>query len=772
MSVELNSIQAMALEFVLLAISLLLTRKCFSLIKKGMKYFFIFMISLDLFLLVNIPIRLFEVKIHIINSDIIFWLYSIAIVLMTSTMFFCFLVLLKYMNSRIVNSGTRVFLLSIPVFLTIPLCIINKSTGWLFWIESDTYYRGNLFFLQGMIAYAYLFINLLWLIKCSLDKKKRKAACIGLFSILPGILFIILQVLFGGSFLLAGITISAAIMYIDICLDKQKTSEVIEMKEMFVQITETLASAIDAKDEYTHGHSIRVAQYSRQIAEIAGLSEEECEKVYFSALLHDVGKIGIPDWILNKKEKLNDEEFSFIMQHPILGREILAHIRKLPYLTMGTKYHHERYDGLGYPDRLKATDIPVYARIIAVADAYDAMTSSRSYRDPLPQDVVREEIVKGSGRQFDPEFASIMVQIIDEDKFYKKKQNKNFNELYCVGSYNNSYPGIPITPFELTIKMKSEKLAKGPDNLPVFILFDAVDSRVHIEDQEKKFYSYSEYFSIRVDGEYKSETSRKVEVKVNQLKERVDNTDEQLNIVLKAVKRKDHILLSINDGYTEIKATIVVSDGSRFAFVGITGQQCYIRDITEERSSEIFPEASIQRIADEIKYFNKPDGDIPNIQVESWRTTTSESIPVNKSLKLSFHMHSLPFARLIWHCPFVILFESDDGKIYGKNYRELAFIRFDGESWQEDPYSTNSHTITKTEQFENWNNWKIGNKKGRKLTLSVDREDNKIFFHTECGGLILDNTTTISNEKECKNLYLALTGDQVIIEAVKILEKN
>lgn len=770
MNVELSSIQAMALEYILLAIGLLLGRKCYSLIKKGMNYFFMSITSLNLFLIVNIPIRLYEEKIYIFDAELISFFYSLSIILMTFVMYLWFLFLLKHINSRIANSTFKVILLTIPAFLTIPLCIVNKFTGWMYSIEGDTYYRGNLFFLQGLIAYVYLFISILWLIKTCFNKNKRKLAKIGLFSMIPGIICIVLQIFFGGSFLLAGMTISAAIMYVDICMEKQKTSEVVEMKEMFVQITETLASAIDAKDEYTHGHSIRVAQYSRQIAEIAGLKEEDCEKVYFSALLHDVGKIGIPDWILNKQEKLTDEEFKLIKQHPILGREILAHIRKLPYLTMGAKYHHERYDGQGYPEGLKATDIPTYARIIAVADAYDAMTSERSYRKPLPQNVVREEILKCSGTQFDPEFASIMLQIIDKDKFYKKKQNKNSNDLYCVGSYVNSYPGISINPFELTVRMKAEKLEKGMENLPVFIIFDAVDSRVHIEKQEKKFYDFTEYFSICVNGKYRADNSRKVKVEIKQLKERTDDINEVLHIVVTAVKRKDHILLQINDGYTEIKATIVVSDGSRFAFLGITGQKCYISDITDERSTDLYPEESISRIADEINYFEKPNGDIPNLQVESWRTSSTEGIPVKDNLDLSFYMRCLPYARLIWHCPFVIMYESDDGKINGKNYREFAFIRLDGESWQDDPFSSNSLTIKRTEDFKNWSHWKMGNKKGRDIVLSVKREENKILFHTECGGLILDNTTYISNGY--KNLYLALTGDQVTLESIKISGSN
>ena len=183
---------------------------------------------------------------------------------------------------------------------------------------------------------------------------------------------------------------------------------------MFEQTAESLASAIDAKDRYTHGHSTRVASISRQIAERAGLSEEECRKIYFSALLHDVGKIGVPDVIINKEGKLTDEEFEHIKQHPILGYQILSSIKQSPELSVGAHYHHERYDGKGYPDGLKGEEIPETARIIAVADAYDAMTSTRSYRKELSGEKTKEELRKGMGTQFDPKYAQIMLDIMEE----------------------------------------------------------------------------------------------------------------------------------------------------------------------------------------------------------------------------------------------------------------------------------------------------------------------------------------------------------------------
>ena len=183
---------------------------------------------------------------------------------------------------------------------------------------------------------------------------------------------------------------------------------------LFEETTEALANAIDAKDKYTHGHSTRVAALSRIIAEEAGLTEEECAQVYFAALLHDVGKIGVPDDIINKPSGLTDEEFEQIKQHPVLGNQILSSIKQSPYLSVGAHYHHERYDGKGYPEGLAGTDIPRIARIIAVADSYDAMTSTRSYRGALGRQRVRDEIANGLGKQFDYEYAAIMLRLIDD----------------------------------------------------------------------------------------------------------------------------------------------------------------------------------------------------------------------------------------------------------------------------------------------------------------------------------------------------------------------
>lgn len=183
-----------------------------------------------------------------------------------------------------------------------------------------------------------------------------------------------------------------------------------------------LVKTIEAKDPYTNGHSIRVAEYSRLIASKVYTDPMALHKIYNIALLHDIGKIGIPDTIINKSGKLTDEEYHMIKEHTLMGEKILSEITSVPELINGAKYHHERYDGKGYPCGLKGSQIPEIAAIIAVADAYDAMTSNRSYRSILPQETVKKEIEKGIGTQFHPKWGKIMLELIKQDNKYKLHQ--------------------------------------------------------------------------------------------------------------------------------------------------------------------------------------------------------------------------------------------------------------------------------------------------------------------------------------------------------------
>jgi hypothetical protein len=183
---------------------------------------------------------------------------------------------------------------------------------------------------------------------------------------------------------------------------------------IILQSMNTFISFIDAKDPYTRGHSRRVAMYAAEIAKRMGLSEDEVQNIYYCGLLHDAGKISVPDAVLNKPGKLTDEERKTIQSHTIAGGKMLKQLSSIKGIRETALYHHERYDGTGYPEGLKGDKIPLYARIVGVADSYDAMSSNRVYRRHLSKDEIIEEIQQGSGTQFDPDILKYMVDMIND----------------------------------------------------------------------------------------------------------------------------------------------------------------------------------------------------------------------------------------------------------------------------------------------------------------------------------------------------------------------
>lgn len=188
-----------------------------------------------------------------------------------------------------------------------------------------------------------------------------------------------------------------------------------ELEKAYLDTIEILRYTVEAKDPYTKGHSDRVSAYSVLIGKKMGLSEEELHTLKIGGLFHDIGKIGIPDSILLKESKLDDEEYSQVKNHPSIGVHILGDAETFKDIIPIVYHHHERYDGRGYPGKLKGEEIPLLARIACVADAFDAMTSKRTYRNKLPIEVVTEEIEKNSGTQFDSKIAKVFLDIIKND---------------------------------------------------------------------------------------------------------------------------------------------------------------------------------------------------------------------------------------------------------------------------------------------------------------------------------------------------------------------
>jgi len=198
--------------------------------------------------------------------------------------------------------------------------------------------------------------------------------------------------------------------------------EVEKNKALFINTTLSLASAIEAKDRYTRGHTERVTKYALGIAEelnrkgAVHLPKKFLDDLYISGLLHDIGKIGVPEQILSKETRLTDEEFAQIRLHPLRGADILKNLPEFDECLKGVKYHHERYDGKGYPEGLKGEEIPLIAAIVAVADTYDAMTSDRTYRKALPKAVAMAEIDKNVGVQFNPVVAKAFLDMYKEGR--------------------------------------------------------------------------------------------------------------------------------------------------------------------------------------------------------------------------------------------------------------------------------------------------------------------------------------------------------------------
>ena len=296
------------------------------------------------------------------------------------------------------------------------LLVLSRFFGFYYaFDEMNRYYRLDSYWLMVLLLEIPLVIAAFSIFSNWRLLKKNERNSFLLFIIVPIASTVIQLFVYGVS--ISAIANDIAIFTIFISYEMGYADYIVSKeRKLLDQMTKAFSHAIDAKDTYTGGHSERVAEYSRMIAERMGLGSSKVEQIYQMALLHDIGKIGVNDAILRKPSRLSDEEYNTIKIHTTKGSEILKYITERPELTIGARWHHERYDGTGYPDGLRGEAIPLEARIICVADSYDAMTSDRSYRRLLDQNTVRSEIEKNIGLQFDPAAAKCMLDIMSEDK--------------------------------------------------------------------------------------------------------------------------------------------------------------------------------------------------------------------------------------------------------------------------------------------------------------------------------------------------------------------
>lgn len=356
--------------------------------------------------------------------------------------------LISYIRQKIdispnwLRVGTALSAIQVLIALAAPIIRIA-------YIDADNYYqRGKLFPLTQVCPYIVYVLSFYLMIRYRRAFKKRERIYLGIFIVIPLFAELIQVMTYKYSTLNVACSLGLIMVFTFIqserklddeykvrgqIIDENKRLEELQQyqENLSSQLIDVLCSTVEAKDQYTRGHSQRVAQYAREIMYRMGGDEKVLQEVYYIGLLHDVGKISIDDSIINKKGRLTEEEYEQIKLHTVAGYQILKHVDVIPDLAIGARWHHERYDGTGYPNGLAGDNIPLIARVISVADAYDAMTSNRSYHKIMPQSVVREEISRGMGRQFDPAIARIMLEMIDEDIQYDMKQS-NQNKVVSI----------------------------------------------------------------------------------------------------------------------------------------------------------------------------------------------------------------------------------------------------------------------------------------------------------------------------------------------------
>ncbi|MCR5799219.1 MAG: HD domain-containing protein [Lachnospiraceae bacterium] len=705
-----------------------------------------------------------------------------------------------YLSDWLLNEGKlkqvpkRLVIVQYMAIVGMVLSIISAFTDLYYYFdEMNKYHRGNGFLIAYIIPIIGPLIQLT--VICQNRKRFRKLIFISmeLYIFVPLVCGILQIFTYGISIVNMAMVMVSVFLYIFTYMDINETAEhthEIELKNMkiesermqrlFDETATAFVSAVEKKDELLQGSAQKVADYAKRIAEMSGMDKEKCEDVYYAALLHDVGLIGIPDKVIENDKDPSAEDSEIMRRRPLIGKDILSSITEYPYLSEGAHYSHERYDGSGYPEGLKGEQIPEIARIIGVADAYVTMRTKKRYREARPDFVAREAFVKGSGVEFDPKYADIMVKIIDKDNesAMQEESQKVENEISCRDYRDSITAGIPIENEETRVTFTcapKEGIKDSEFWSPSLIMFDSYDRRVHDNERAIRDYQYLEYGEFWFDGHSIQTAARKIEEKVT-VQETAEGADAAVagtaendapaSYEIVMGRYDDHLRLVMNSPAYRKEVIVALPTGSKAAYIAITGENCEIKDITTEQTGEKYTEESIHRIAEVISFIDHMESDIKNIQIDRTRSASTEGIECRDRLKIMFHTMSLPGANLVWHCPYVVLFTSDDGRVDGPNYKEHALIKLYGENECNTDDATNNIVMKRTDEFPGWDAWKEKNREGMECELTLRRKNAKIILKTTVLGIDIENTTTLKNASE--KVYVALTGDQVALTDIRV----
>ena len=733
-------------------------------------------------------------------------------------------------------------LLGLPLVAMTVMLLINPWTKFVFFITEDNIFDSGSFGWVTSFTAAFYLVELF--VVGLMRWKKHKWESIDVFLILVFVVGGMLIIRKSWKNNLQEVTLSLAVlgyfMYfqskrhgdalaqaqLEMAQTRQKTTA-----HMLNESIETLSGTIDAKDRYTRGHSARVAAYSKRIAELAGMEPELCERVYHAGLLHDIGKIGIPGDIINKPGRLTDEEYNIIKSHPKRGSEILAGMGDMPYLAEGALYHHERFDGRGYPTGLSGYDIPTLGRIIAVADAYDAMTSDRSYRHYMPQAVVREQIYVGSGSQFDPQYAEIMLRMIDEDTDYRMheiaedSQDRRLDGEFDIQAFRTAHtPGIRVTEHPVTVTLKVHSSADAmtsaaagtagtvqptaPDTgtvqpaagtvqptapgtgtaQPTVILFDSEDGMVafNAEGQCTGRNHYREFAGIRCDGHTWTDQAKRLESGITAQSESaatagigsadtasaataVTTTSSADTMTVTASKLDNNVNLTIcYDGRT-INAAVALPDSYSWLYLALTGERVVLSQIEVDYAEQEIKEEEFTRIDRAASPLeDKRTGDMPNIDCSSLYSAYTSGVNVgSRRICLRYEVGTYPEANRIWHSAIVVLYTSADGRVNGEGYRKLYTLRSNGEGRVSDSETRADTQKRLSDSFGGWEQWLKGNKLGAKCTMTAVRQGSRLFLTNLNQGVDLKSEIMLPFGDDVP-VYVALTGELCTISDIHL----
>ena len=663
------------------------------------------------------------------------------------------------------------------------MVIVSQFTGLYYTIDStNTYQRAPGFIISYIIPVLIPILQLTFVLQTYKKIHKGLRVSLALFPAIP-LLSSILQMMFYGVLLTdISLAVMSVLMYIfalrdvNATVDDAKKKEIAimqhekeEMSSLFKEMVSTFVSSVDEKDVNRRGHAVRVADYSRKLAETVGKSKEECEDAYFSALLHDVGKISLPDKIIKNSEKLTKDEQVIYEQHVIKGMEILAGVTGFPHMKEAAGYHHEWYDGTGYPGEYSGEEIPELARLVAVADGYDEMASIRDDREPLPQQVIREEIIKESGTHYDPAYVKAMIDLIDNDKNYQLREHHSDEsdgletELTCK-AYRSKYTrGIPVTDeiCRVSFSYKSTLDSEAGFSAPSIILFTSMDGRIHTTEQSIRINRYIEFGEAWFNGHHVCTGARNMKARREESKTR------EGRYLIEIVRVRDHTRINLLGGGYKCELTVALPDSSGDMFVSLTGENGYMTRISADLTGVYLKEGDITRIADEITYTDRMVGHVPNIQIDGFCSLATEGQRITDKMQIIFHTMTLPGANLVWHCPFLVFFKSDDHRMYGSNYEEIDVVRLDGESSSRGKKIRSITEARQGESFKNWDVWKEYNKRGYECKVMLRRYSNRIVMYTENGGISVKSTIQLEDRDE--DVLVAITGDQCALTDIRFV---